>query len=77
MNYSVSPFYGTLSPTSPSHPKSRVIPYGAGHTLWVESAHELGHPIEWVAPWVRLVPIKSLDFPRSNHVIVGLLFKLS
>ncbi|KAL5582552.1 hypothetical protein UlMin_014994 [Ulmus minor] len=24
---------------------------------------ELGHPTKWVAPWVRSVPIMSLDFP--------------
>ena len=64
----VSPLYDTLNPTSPSHPMSRVIPYGADHTPRVEPIHKLGHPTEWVAPWVRPVPIESLDFPRSNHV---------
>ena len=64
----VSPLYGTLSPTGPSHPISRVTPYDASHTLRGDSTHELGHPTEWVSPWVRSVPVKSLDLPRSNHV---------
>ena len=59
----VNPFYGTLSPMGSSHFMSRVTPNGMGHTLRVESAHKLGHPIEWVAPWVRPVPTKALDYP--------------
>ena len=51
-NLQISPLYGTLSPTGPSHPTSRVTSYGMGHTLRVESARGLGHPAEWVAPWV-------------------------
>ena len=47
---------------------SQVTPCGVGHTLRVKPTHELGHPIEQVAPWVQSVPIKSLDFSRSNHV---------
>ena len=47
---------------------SRVTSNGTGHTLQVESTYGLGHPIKWVAPWVRSVPIESLDSPRSNHV---------
>ena len=39
-----------------------------GYTLQVESTHGLGHPTEWVAPWVRSVPMESLDSPRSDHV---------
>ena len=42
----VSPFYGTLSPTGPSHPINRVTPYGTGHTLQVELIRELERPIE-------------------------------
>ena len=51
-NPRISPLYGTLSPMGPSHPMSRVTSYGTGHTLRVESARGLGHPAEWVAPWV-------------------------
>ena len=47
---------------------SQVTPNGAGHTLRVESTHGLGHPTEWVAPWVWSVPIEFLDSPRSDHV---------
>ncbi|KAL5538424.1 hypothetical protein UlMin_043522 [Ulmus minor] len=50
-NLQISPLYGTLSPTGPSHPTSWVTSYGTGHTLRVESARGLGHPAEWVAPW--------------------------
>ena len=67
-NPQISPLYGTLSPTGPSHPTSRVTSNGTGHTLWVKSTHGLGHPTEWVAPWVRSVPMESLDTPRSVHV---------
>ena len=67
-NLRISPFYGTLSPTGPSHPTSRVTSNSTGHTLWVELAHELEHPVEWVVPWVRSVPMESLDSPRSVHV---------
>ena len=42
-----------------SHPTARVTPYGTGHTLQAESTHGSGHPTEWVAPWVRSVPIVS------------------
>ncbi|KAL5579856.1 hypothetical protein UlMin_012298 [Ulmus minor] len=54
-NPQISPLYGTLSPTGPSHPMSR-------------STRGLGYPTEWVAPWVRSVPMESLDTPRSVHV---------
>ena len=64
----VSALYGTLSPMGLCYPTSQVTPNGMGHTLRVESTHELGHPTEWVAPWVRSVPIESLDSPRSDHV---------
>ena len=64
----VSPLYGKLSPTGLSHPTSRVTSNDTGHTLRVESTHGLGHPTEWVAPWVRSIPIESLDTPRSIHV---------
>ena len=57
-----------LSPTCPSNHMSRVTPNVTGHTLRVESTHGLGHPIEWVAPWVRSIPMESLDSPRSVHV---------
>ena len=62
-NLRISPLYGTLSPTGPSHPTRRVTFNGTGHTLRVESTRGLGHPTEWVAPWVRSVPIESLDTP--------------
>ena len=62
-NPQISPLYGTLSPTGSSHPTSCVTSNGTGHTLRVESTHELGHPTEWVAPWVRSVPMESLDTP--------------
>ena len=52
----------------PSHPMSQVRPYDADHTLWVKLTHELGHPTEWFAPWVRSVPMEFLDTPRSVHV---------
>ena len=54
----------TLWYTKPQGPKSF---YELGHTLRreshsrVKSTHELGHLIEWVAPWVRSVPTKTLD----------------
>ena len=64
----VSPLYSILSPTGPSHPTSQVTSSGTGHTLRVESTRGLGQPIEWVAPWVRSVPMESLDTPRSVHV---------
>ena len=64
-NLWISPLYGTLSPTGPSHPMSRVTSNGTGHTLRVESTRGLGHPTEWVAPWVRSAPMESLDTPRS------------
>ena len=67
-NLRVSPLYGTLGPTGPSHPTSRVTFNSTGHTLRVELTHGLEHPIEWVAPWVRLVPMESFDSPRSVHV---------
>ena len=46
----VSLLYDTLNPTGPSHPMNRV-----------KSTHDLGHPVEWVAPWVRSAPTKTLD----------------
>ena len=49
-NPHISPLYGTLSPTGPSHPTSRVTFNGTGHTLRVESIHGLGNLTEWVAP---------------------------
>ena len=58
----VSPFYATLIPIDPSYPTSWITPYGMGHTLRVKLAHKLGHPIEWVTPWVQSVPTKTLDF---------------
>ena len=64
----VSPLHDTLSPTGLSHPMSRVKSNGTGHTLRVKSTHRLGHLTEWVAPWVRSVPMESLDTPRSVHV---------
>ena len=64
----ISPLYGTLSPTGPSHLTSQVTSNGAGHDLRVESTHGLGHPTEWVTPWVRSVLMESLDTPRSVHV---------
>src|SRR5690606_36510343 len=64
-NLRISLLYGTLSPTGPSHPMSQVTSNGTGHTLRVESTRGLGHPIEWVAPWVRSVPMESLGAPRS------------
>ena len=36
-----------------------------GHTLRVESTRGLGHPTEWVVPWVWSVLMESLDTPRS------------
>ena len=53
---------------SPSHPTSRVTSNGTCHTLRVESTHGLGHPTKWVTPWVRSVPMESLDTPRFSHV---------
>ena len=47
---------------------SRVTSNGTGYTLQVESIHELGHPTKWVAPWVRLVLMESLNTPRFDHV---------
>ena len=67
----VSPFYCTLSPPGPSHPMSRITPYGMGHTLQFKSAHKLGHPIEWVAPWARAVPTKTIDFLDLTNSLVG------
>ncbi len=67
-NPQISLLYCTLSPTGPSHLTSRVTSNGTGHTLRVELTHELGHPTEWVALWVRSVPMESLDTPRSDHV---------
>ena len=67
-NLRISSLYGTLSPTGPSHPTSRVASNSTGHTLRVELAHGLEHPIEWVAPWVWSVPMESLDSLRSVHV---------
>ena len=64
----ISPLYGTLNPTGPSHPTSQVTSNDTGHTLRVESAHRLGHPTEWVTLWVRSVPMETLDTPRSVHV---------
>ena len=60
----ISPLYGTLSPTGPSHPTSRVTSNGTGHTLRVASTRGLGHPTEWVDPWVRSIPMESLNTPR-------------
>ena len=67
-NPQIGPLYGTLSPTGPSYPTSQVTSNGMGHTLRVESTCGLGHPTEWVAPWVQSVPMESLDTPRSVHV---------
>ena len=67
-NPHISPLYGTLGPTGPIHPTSWVTSNGTGHTLRIESTRGLGQPIEWVAPWVRPVPMKSLNTPRSVHV---------
>ena len=60
-----NPLYGTLSPTGPSHPTSRVTSNDTCHTLRVELTRGLGHPIEWVTPWVWSVPKESLGIPRS------------
>ena len=67
-NPQISPLYGTLSPMGPIHPTSWVTSKDTGHTLRVESTRGLGHPTEWVALWVRSVPMESLDTPRSVHV---------
>ncbi|KAL5583501.1 hypothetical protein UlMin_015943 [Ulmus minor] len=48
----------------------RVTSNGTGHTLRVESTRGLGHPTEWVALWVRSIPMESLDTPRSVHMNV-------
>ena len=61
----------TLRYTQPHGPKSSYESghiNSTGHTLRVQLAHELEHPVEWVAPWVRSVPMESLDSPRSVHV---------
>jgi len=65
LNLRISPFYGTLSPTGPSHPTSWVTSNSTGHTLRVRSDRELGHPIGWVALWVQSIPKEFLDTPRS------------
>ena len=67
-NLQISALYGTLSPTGPGHPMSRVTSNSTGHTLQVELTHGLEHPIVWVAPWVRSVPMESLDSPISVRV---------
>ena len=59
----VSLLYSTLNPMGLSHPMSRVTSNSTGHTLRVELDHELEHPVEWVALWVRSVPMESLDSP--------------
>ena len=67
-NPQINPLYGTLSPMGPSHPMSQVTSNGTGHTLRFELTHGLGHPTEWVAPWVRSVPIETLDTLIPVHV---------
>ena len=64
----ISPLYGTLSPMGPGHPTSRVTSNSTGHTLRFKLTHGLEHPIEWVVPWVRSVPMESLDTPKSDLV---------
>ena len=61
----------TLRYTQPHGPKSsyesgHIQQHGSHPTGRVDSW--IGHPIEWVAPWVRSVPMESLDSPRSVHV---------
>ena len=56
----VQPFYDTLCPIGLGRPTNRVTPYDLSHTVRFESAHKMGHPIMWVAPWVRSVPTRLL-----------------
>ena len=67
-NLRISLLYGILSPTGPSHPTSWVTSNGTGHTLRVELTRGLEHPTEWVTPWVRSVPMETLNTPKSVHV---------